>query len=215
MILSEKENSICLLQEQVKREDAHTERQCAKILKENKLAQALLPGYNIDGQLIFVGCEQFCSIGRVDLILIADKYHVSGEIIRVAYIWELKAPQLFIFIMESRNRANPSADLFKAEHQLLLYYNAICDDIAFKTRWNISPLDVHLGGIVIGRENKFIDYKSFDPLESKGLAKQAHDIRKCFFYQDRFSLINWDQVLFILKSLTRSHEIIESSGKSQ
>jgi hypothetical protein len=194
------------LREQVERNDAHTENECAKLLKD--LAWALLPAF--DGTITFVNCEQSCSTGRVDMIVIAEVSALGGEIHKGAYLWELKAPQLPLFVIETQNQACPTPDLFKAENQLLHYHHAMANDGHWRTRWDIaSPDYVKFGGIVMGRDNTFVECRACDPVLSRRLASQAIDIRQSVFYRSfNISILTWDRVLTILANQTLSHRKI-------
>ncbi len=89
----EEEKSFRELREQIERTGAHTEQECARCLKS--FPWALLP--TLDGTITYLGHEQLCSAGRVDMIVIAEIFEVGGSTRPGAFIWELKAPQIYLF----------------------------------------------------------------------------------------------------------------------
>lgn len=201
--MSAKEREIEQLRCQIERGDAHTERQCAGHLKN--LAWSLLP--ILDGTITYVTCEQLCSAGRVDMLVIADILEFGGQTFRGVYVWELKAPQLPQLYINSQNQACPTHELFKAENQLLNYHNSISKDGHLRERWGIiSPDHVRFGGIVMGRDHNIVDPKKKDRIESHALAIQALQIRDSVFYRSHgIRLWTWDRVLTILSTQTISH----------
>lgn len=202
MILDEKQ-TIWDLRQQVERYDAHTEPECAECLKN--VAWALLP--TLDGTITYVDCEQLCSAGRVDMIVIAEILELGGESRAGAYVWELKAPQIPLFNMETRNQACPSLELFTAENQLLHYHDSVAKSGHLRERWGIvAPDQVRFGGIVIGRDNAIVKCEEKDLVLAQKLAYQALRIRESVFYRPSgIRIWTWDRVLTILESQTVSH----------
>ena len=200
----EEKQTISKLREQIERDDVHTERECAVYLKD--VAWILLPTLN--GTITYVNCEQLCSAGRVDMIVIAEILEPGGGMRPGAYIWELKAPQISLFDIETQNQACPSQELLKAENQLLHYYYSVANSGHLRDRWGIvSPYYVKFGGIIIGRDRAFVKCNGKDLVLGRKLAEQALRIRDSVFY--RASGINvwtWDHILAILKNQTLSHQ---------
>lgn len=191
------------LREQVERNDAHTERECAACLKD--VAWALLP--TLDRTITYVSHEQQCSAGRVDITVIADILEVGGESHPGAYVWELKAPQVPLFHIETKNQACPSPDLSTAENQLLHYHNSVKNSGHLRERWGIvSPDDVRFGGIVIGKDSTMVKCQPNDLVLAQKLAHQALKIRDAVFYRPSgIHVWTWSTVLTILESQTLSH----------
>jgi hypothetical protein len=200
------EQTIRELRRQVERNDAHTERECAACLKD--VAWALLP--SLDGTITYVDCEQLCSAGRVDMIVIAEILETGGGICSGAYVWELKAPQISLFDIETQNQACPSQELFKAENQLLHYHHSIANSGHLRDRWGIvSPDCIKFGGIVIGRDCTFVKCEGDAFVLGRRLAEQALRIRDSAFYRGSgIRVWTWDRVLAILENQTLSHRMI-------
>lgn len=194
------------LRTQIERDGAQTERQCAKLLK--KIAWVLLSP--LRGSPKYVTCDQFSSVGQVDMFVVAETWGAGPNPYLQAYVWELKAPQLELFEVETQNRARPTEYLCSAENQLLHYYHTIKHDLQFLTRMEIQSINhVHLGGIIMGRNRNYV--KCYDPQEQDNampLAKQAHEIREIYFYQGRIKLWTWDWVLELAKIHSYSYQRI-------
>ena len=202
------------LRRQIACNDSHTETECAECLEP--FAKVLLPhgGENVS----FVDKELIISAGRVDLIVIADANGPSNIRCRRVYVWELKAPQLFLCKVETNTRACPTVDILIAENQLLHYCDEVRQNGQLQTKLNFHSNDVQFGGIVIGRHNRLV---SADP-EAKSealrrLAHQALTLRDKFFYQpNSIQLLNWNQILTrIERQPTRSHESFIGSQDKQ
>jgi hypothetical protein len=195
---------------QVERTDAYTEQECAKYLVKD--ASALLSTKY--GIITYLNCEQICSAGRLDIIVIAEMLEVGGSTRNCAFVWELKAPQLPLFQLETNNQACPSSELFLAENQLLHYHHSIANDGHYRDRWNIvSPDDVKFGGIIIGRDNAIVKCKEKEITLGKQLATQALRIRESIFYRAyNIRVLTWDWIIKSLESSTVSHQ--KYTGKS-
>ena len=77
----------------VNQSGCRTELACAQLLQ--RYAKALLPSMVMT--VIYVDSELISETGRVDLVVIAAEVRPDGQERRVAYLWELKAPQAFLF----------------------------------------------------------------------------------------------------------------------
>lgn len=192
------------LKKQVERTDAHTEQDCADYLVKD--ASVLLSTKY--GIITYVNCEQFCSAGRLDIIVIAEMFEVGGNTRKCAYVWELKAPQLPLFQLETNNQACPSSELFMAENQLLHYHDSIAHDGHYRDRWGIlSSDDVKFGGIIIGRDDAIVKCKEKEITLGKQLARQALRIRESIFYRTNdIRVLTWDWIIKFLESSTVSHQ---------
>src|SRR4030042_2534384 len=199
----EEDINIRELRKQVERTDAYTEQECAKCLKN--CPWVLLP--TMDGTIKCLDCEQLCSAGRVDMIVIAEILEVGGNTRPCAFVWELKAPQLPLFQLETQNQACPSPELFKAENQLLHYHHSIANSGHLRDRWGIvTPDHVKIGGIIIGRDNAIVKCEQKDIVLGKQLASQALRIRESVFYRaSGIRVWTWDRIIKILESQTVSH----------
>jgi hypothetical protein len=190
------------LREQIGRTDAYTERECATILAN--FASILLTRLQ---ELTFVNVEQNTSAGRVDFVIVAEQFPAGIRPQRIAYVWELKAPQCFLFKIDNSNRASPTPEFYSAENQLLHYRYAIANDGHFRNRWEIVSADrVKLGGIIIGREINLVSPGSYDPILAVNLANQAKELRENTFYHNDIKLLTWDRVLILAEMQTETHQ---------
>lgn len=113
-----------------------------------------------------------------------------------AYVWELKAPQCYLFRQESGNRLSPTVDLFKAENQLLNYYHEMKGNESFRHSFGVTHSDnVQFGGIIIGSRERWVA-GAFDSENKKSeLYERALSIRKQYFYDPLgIRIMTWDQV---------------------
>lgn len=197
------ETNITELRLQVERDDAQTERECGKLL--NKIAWVLLT--QADGIPQFVRCEQISSVGKVDMLVVAEAWGVGPKPYLQAYVWELKAPQLNVFRMETADRAAPTKDLYSAENQLLHYYDTVKNDSTLLKKLGIlSGDDVHLGGIIIGRNKNYVKLDRQDKSYAISCAKQANEIRDKYFYGGQIKLWTWDRVIEFATIIKVGHQ---------
>ncbi len=194
------------LRRQITRQDAHTERECGNCLKP--IVRVLLPTFGVT--VTYVDQEQRVSTGSIDLIVIADAVRLGNNVRREAFIWELKAPQLHLFQIETQNRACPTLELFKAENQLIHYRDEVAKRGHLRQRWKItSPDHVNFGGIIMGRDDRTVRSQATAGFREKQLASQALEIREQVFYKPHgIALWTWDKVLAIAESQITSHQRI-------
>ena len=194
------------LRTQIARQDAHTERECGKVLRH--IARVLLPTFG--ATITYVDQEQRVSTGSVDLIVIADAVQPGNSVRREAFVWELKAPQLDLFQLETKNRATPTSELFKAENQLLHYHDEVAKSGHLRQRWEILSRDhIKFGGIIMGRNNIIGGSLAKGDSREIQLASQALELRERVFYKPHgIELWTWDKVLDIAESHIISHQRI-------
>lgn len=202
---SEVEQAVEELRTQIEK-DAHTERECGECLKH--IAEVLLPTFGVT--ITYVDQEQRVSTGTVDLIVIADAVQPGNYVRREAFIWELKAPQLHLFQIETQDRARPTSELIEAENQLLHYHDEVAKSGHLRQRWEItSPDHVNFGGIIMGRDDRMVRQKAMGGSRALQLASQALEIRERIFYKHNgIEFWTWDKVLAIAKSQIISHQRI-------
>ena len=188
-------------------DDAYTERQCARLLKE--IAWVLLT--RLEGKPKYVSCEQTTSVGTVDMIVITETWGIGIRPYLQAYVWELKAPQLELFQMENNNRACPTKHLYSAENQLLHYYDTVKKDAAFLQRKKLMSGDnVKLGGIIIGRDRNYVKYDhTEEDVNAMDCAIQANRVREMYFYQNRIQLWTWDRIIDFTNILTAGFQMFK------
>ncbi|MEH6626144.1 MAG: hypothetical protein V7739_06865 [Motiliproteus sp.] len=146
--------------------------------------------------------------GDSDLIVICEQS--SGGInTRQAYVWEIKAPQCYLFEKCNNNRVRPTADFIKAENQLLHYYEEL-KSTQFVSEFGLNhPENVKLGGILIGNTNTLVR-GSYDTSTSLRLYTRAHELRQRYLYgHSNIKIMIWNDVLDYLKvaePITKSSE---------
>ena len=157
-------------------------------------------------RLLRVGSEEPTRFGSSDYVVSAEISH-GGISERVAYVWELKAPQVYLYEMDDNlRRFRPTADLVKAETQLLHYVSEYEDSKGFKEYYDLRPNSRILpAGIIIGRKDNFarIGRKGANDMEldQLALAQNSHSIREFYLYRVAgIRLKTWD---WVTESLTR------------
>jgi hypothetical protein len=136
--------------------------------------------------------------GPCDLVVVAEVVESTEERRRRAYVWEVKSPQNALFERETKNRVRPSADLIKAENQLFHYHEDRAGSESFRNEFGIlSPDDVVLGGVIIGRNDTILKIKGDGPLqEGKRLYETALRLRRRYIYRkNNMELMTWSNVL--------------------
>ena len=205
--MQSKDEVVQALYSEIERDDKCTEIECGKLLKE--IAWVLLSP--IDGNPTYVKCEQAISSGRVDMIVVANTYGEGIDRYLQAYVWELKAPQLELFKMETKDRACPTEHLYGAENQLLHYYENVKQDGMLLKRMEILSRDhVHFGGIIIGRKRNYIKHNIKNEQNTISCATQAQAVRNKYFYKKQVRLWTWDRIIEIATSITNGFQLFST-----
>ncbi len=112
------------------------------------------------------------------------------------YVWELKAPQCYLFRKDGENRLCPTTDLFEAENQLLNYYDDLKLQPKMVDRFHVGhPDNLCIGGIIIGSRTRLVKGK-IEEKKRDELLKDAMRIRKTQFYDHAgIAIVTWSQVL--------------------
>jgi len=114
----------------------------------------LLPGTPLDTITIL---EERSYFGRADFIVSATMMEDDNRAVRSVYIWELKAPQCYLFEKDNNTRCKASDDFLSAENQLLHYAHQAMGDDTFRVRMQIlDRANVRLGGVIIGTSKRFL-----------------------------------------------------------
>src|SRR5271156_5347163 len=80
-----------------------------------------------------------------------------GRFTRHAYVWELKAPQCYLFEEDTKHRCRPTRAFFQGENQLLHYFHEASRNDRFRERMGIIDGDnIHVGGLVIGTNERML-----------------------------------------------------------
>jgi len=154
-------------------------------------------------QILYIEPEYRSKSGDSDYVISFEIYGEGGVDKRYAYVWELKAPQCYVFEYETNNRVKPSEDLIKAENQLLHYYDDQQGNDRFRRDFKIvSSDDIKFGGIIIGSQKTRIKGGNYSPAKIDNLYETALRIRENYFYRGRgIRLLLWD---FVYQHLLRS-----------
>ena len=100
--------------------------------------------------------------GDSDYIIVCKACDEAGIQSNQAYIWEVKAPQCYVFEQDTMNRVKPSKDFISAENQLLHYYEESKGSDQFRDEFKIThPENVKLGGIIIGSKKTLVKTTNF------------------------------------------------------
>jgi hypothetical protein len=191
----------------VNHQDNQNENECGKILENPEIASVLLP---LGVKQIIVDTQLRTSSGDADFLICIEESVASGDIVRRLFVWELKAPQVFLFRTETNGRAGPTKELYSAENQLLHYHKYISGSTEDRTKYKIlHPDDVKFGGIIIGKKANFVENKRSTLKEDHALriAETARKIREKMFYEFLgIKLFTWDNIVERLESITLSHQ---------
>lgn len=172
------------------------EAECRKLLRH--VRTQLVDRYVLE----FVYDEDECreASGQSDYVLCCRVCEGTGvQSVRV-YIWELKAPQCYMFQRDTSSRVKPSSHLIQAENQLLHYVHEMKYNDDLRARFHVEHSDhVMFGGIIIGC-NKTRVSGGYTKEKGESLFRAANMVRESFFY-DRLGikLWNWDYVLEFLR----------------
>ncbi len=137
----------------------------------------------------------------------------TGRTVNHLVVWEVKAPQCSPFRITTNNRAAPTADLIEVENQLLHYFHDLKSNAAIKDEFEIVNEDnIHLGGIIIGREDKLISGGGqFSLTDERKLAlyRRAKGYRETYFWSPAINFKLWDSVLANLKPAIQQNIVPE------
>jgi hypothetical protein len=160
-------------------------------------ARDLLVIPDIATDFIEVEMERMEYLGRSDYIVIAEVFR-SGDRYRRAYLWELKAPQCFIYERDTATRLRPSQDFVNAENQLLNYFYALKENSLFREQYDItSSADISLGGIVIGCDRTKVsgDFTELEKISRYNIAKRVKDQ----LYDGKIKVRTWDEICSFIR----------------
>jgi hypothetical protein len=135
--------------------------------------------------------------GDSDYIIVCKVCDEAGIQSNQAYIWEVKAPQCYIFEEDTTNRVKPTRDFISAENQLLHYFEESKNSDQFREEFEIThPENVKLGGIIIGSKETLVRSRSYRPEIAFRLYKRALDLRRRYLYgESGIRIVIWDTIL--------------------
>jgi len=144
---------------------------------------------------VYVETEYRAHTGDSDYVISGEVRDESGVLCTRAYVWELKAPQCFVFEKDTENRLRPTRDLVQAENQLLNYFDELKGSSRAHAEFGVShPENVRLGGVIIGCSRTKVkgDYETAKKARLYEIARRCRD----FLYNPaNIRLILWDRVL--------------------
>lgn len=175
------------------------ELECRELLQNAK--EALVKDTVLE--FVYVEKERRGTSGDSDYIVSCKVCDETGVQSVKAYIWELKAPQCYIFEKDTENRLRPTRELIQAENQLLHYFheNKGCEE--FRNDFGVTHSDnVLFGGIIIGSHQRRAKGEYEESKKNK-LFEKALMIRKNYIYDPlSIRVIHWDYILDLLKPMT-------------
>lgn len=161
--------------------------------------------------LLRIGCEEPGRFGSCDFVVSAEISHGAASE-RIAYVWELKAPQIYLYEMDRNvRRFRPTTDLIRAETQLLHYVADMEYNTLFRGYYLLHPTSKVLpAGIIIGREDRFARVGrrpvSEISLDQDYLARASNQIRLDYIYnQANIRIKTWDWVLELITPPPKVH----------
>jgi len=156
-----------------------------------------------------VETERIANLGRSDYIISGTVIHQAEQCVRT-YIWELKAPQCFIFEEDTNSRLKPSSELIDAENKLLNFFYENKHNGLFHQQYALSQPgaeNVCLGGIIIGCERTKV---RSDSDETKALYTTAKIARNFMYGPAGIKIKTWDEILRQIRiSETRDREFMQ------
>ncbi|MCK4819396.1 hypothetical protein KA005_26725 [bacterium] len=172
------------------------EHECREFLQYAK--EALIKDTPID--FVYVEKERRSATGDSDYIISCKVLDETGVESVKAYIWELKAPQCYIFEKDTENRLRPTAELIQAENQLFHYYHENRGDEDFRNDFSVTHSDnVHFGGIIIGCRQRKVKGE-YEHNKKIKLFEKALQIRKKYIYDpNMMRIMDWNFILDLLR----------------
>jgi len=181
------------------------EHECREYLHYTK--EALVS--NTVSEFVYIETERRATSGDSDYIISGKIVDETGNESVKVYIWELKAPQCYIFEKDTENRLRPTKELIRAENQLLNYYHENKGSESFRNDFGVTHSDnVRFGGIIIGSHDRRVR-GDFEEGKKEKLIETALMIRKNYIY-DRLNIriMHWNYILDLLKPSTSPERLI-------
>ncbi|MEW6182274.1 MAG: hypothetical protein AB1500_03745 [Bacillota bacterium] len=147
-------------------------------------------------RVVYSDIEYRGNTGNADFVISAEVITSSGISTVKAYVYELKAPQCYIFERDNNERLKPSKDLISAENQLINYHDEMRSSDQFRDKYKVMhPDNVCIGGIIIGC-SRFHVKGNYPESKKEVLYEGACRIRDHYFYRScPMKLITWDMIL--------------------
>lgn len=167
--------------------DRKTEKHCQRYLE--RAADHLTNG--VPGDVTVCSREETSRVGIADFVLVVRQSRGDGLYRSTILIWEVKAPQDFVFERATDNRLHPSADLARAESQLISYAWDLEQSSSLRSTLGVHDrkCEVVPAGIIIGRDHDRLikDARGQKPLPGGRAAVRlmyddALEIRRKYLY---------------------------------
>jgi hypothetical protein len=176
--------------------DTSEEKDCQPFLHD--IALHLVPFRVREENILVKGREESSRPGDSDFCVSVEVDNgAMGR--RFAYVWEVKAPQKYLFQQDKAvNRLRPTDDLYSAENQLLNYVAELETSKNFRQKFQLTGAEdeVRLGGIIIGRKDRIVKGLGKDDGGLEGLARNAFTTREAFLWEPaEIRVRTWDWVL--------------------
>lgn len=197
--MSEVQNDIYSVLKELIEATENKEHECRKFLQYAK--EALVRDTVINFE--YVETERRGTFGNSDYIISGKIVDETGVETVKAYIWELKAPQCYIFEKDTEGRLRPTKDLIQAENQLLHYYHENKGSETFRNTFGVTHSDnVCFGGLIIGSHNRRVKGE-YEETKKIKLIETAFMIRRKYIYDPlNIRIMHWDYILDLLKPRT-------------
>jgi len=139
--------------------------------------------------------------GDSDYLIVCKAKDEGGIESNKAYIWEVKAPQCYLFEFDTQNRVRPTRDFISAENQLLHYWEERRGCEQFREEFNITHSnDVKLGGLIIGCKKTWVKSGNYEPSILEKLYRRALNLRTNHLYgHSGIRVMIWDHILEFLE----------------
>ena len=177
-------------------DDKHTELECSKYL--HYASAYLIPQTTLR---IDISQEDRNYFGSTDYVVSGDVLTDTNNKETFAYIWELKAPQVYLFEYDdNKNRCRPTIDYVKAENQLIHYTDQAKADENFRKRFGVMDTrNIRPGGIIIGRST---DRMLKGAANKTDFLKASHSlsVRSNILYaHGGIRILTWDRILSFVR----------------
>lgn len=170
--------------------DSPKEKECQRFLHD--IAVHLVPLRVPRENILVKGREESSRTGDSDFCVSVEVDNGAvGR--RYAYVWEVKAPQTYLFQRDSAtNRLRPTDSLYSAENQLVNYVAELGRSQNFRDKFQLTGAldEVRVGGIIIGTRSRMVNGSTFN-----GLARNAFTTREAFLWGPaEIRVCTWDWV---------------------
>ncbi|MBR8184905.1 DUF4263 domain-containing protein [Burkholderia ambifaria] len=177
-------------------QEARQEIECQEYLHD---ASALLIN-GLDAVVDVSRREQQMMVGRADYFIIYSGFDMNRRRGRFASVWEVKAPQCYVFDEDTQERLSPSIELIHAETQLMYYVAEMRGNQMLRDRYNIrSDDDIQFGGVIIGCDERMVKRKARSSIadeQMNRLVDEAMRLRtKTFYRPNQMRLLTWSALV--------------------